>query len=85
MFLKFICCDVFARIACGLISMSPHIVDVEFVPMLTHNEPEKLRNIKKAIYLCLMRTTKSFMILLCLLRLILLQAISDIFRTNLLF
>ena len=49
MFLKFICCDVFARIACSLISTSPHIVDVEFVPMLTHIEPERLRNILKGI------------------------------------
>jgi hypothetical protein len=45
MLIKFICCDVFTRIACDLVSKSPHIVDVEFVPMLAHNEPEKLKNI----------------------------------------
>ena len=47
MFLKFICCDVFARIACGLAAESPHIVDIEFVPMLKHNEPKKLNGIIK--------------------------------------
>ncbi len=41
--LKLICCDVFARIACRLLSQSPNTVDVEFVHMLAHNEPEKLR------------------------------------------
>ena len=43
MFLKFICCDVFARIACDLVSKSPNIVDIEFVPMLAHVEPIKLK------------------------------------------
>ena len=42
MFIKFICCDVFTRIACELVSKSPHIVDLEFVPMLAHDEPKKL-------------------------------------------
>ena len=42
MMLKFICCDVFARIACELVSKSPNIVDVEFVPMLAHEQPAKL-------------------------------------------
>lgn len=45
MFLKFICCDVFARIACRLVSESPHIVDLEFIPMLAHDEPQKLRQV----------------------------------------
>ena len=45
MFLKFICCDVFARIACELVSKSPHIVDLEFVPMLAHVEPAKLKEL----------------------------------------
>ena len=45
MLLKFICCDVFTRIACALVSKSPHIVDIEFVPMLSHNEPEKLNRL----------------------------------------
>ena len=43
MFLKFICCDVFARVACELVSKSPNIVDIEFVPMLAHIEPLKLK------------------------------------------
>ena len=47
MFLKFICCDVFARIACELVSKSPNIVDIEFVPMLTHIEPQKLKKLIK--------------------------------------
>ena len=42
MLIKFICCDVFARIACQLVSKSPHIIDLEFVPMLAHVEPAKL-------------------------------------------
>ena len=42
MFIKFICCDVFARIACSLVARSPHIIDLEFVPMLSHIQPEKL-------------------------------------------
>ena len=42
MFIKFICCDVFARIACDLVSKSPHIIDLEFVPMLSHIHPEEL-------------------------------------------
>ncbi|MCL2815517.1 MAG: DUF1638 domain-containing protein [Oscillospiraceae bacterium] len=45
MFLKFICCDVFARIACRLVSESPHIVDLEFIPMLAHDEPQKLKSV----------------------------------------
>jgi hypothetical protein len=42
-FLKFVCCDVFTRIACDLVAKSPHIIDMEFVPMLAHKEPDKLR------------------------------------------
>ena len=47
MLLKFICCDVFARIACELVSKSPHTVDLEFVPMLAHDEPKKLNGMIK--------------------------------------
>ncbi|MCL2045054.1 MAG: DUF1638 domain-containing protein [Oscillospiraceae bacterium] len=43
MFLKFICCDVFTRIACDLVAKSPNIIDLEFVPMLAHVEPDNLR------------------------------------------
>ena len=42
MLIKFICCDVFTRIACDLVARSPHIVDIEFVPMMAHEEPSKL-------------------------------------------
>ena len=49
MYIKFICCDVFARIACDLVSKSPHIVDLEFVPMLAHVEPDRLREMIKNI------------------------------------
>jgi len=42
MLIKLICCDVFARIACEFVSKSPHIIDLEFLPMLAHDEPEKL-------------------------------------------
>ena len=45
MFLKFICCDVFARIACDLVSKSPHIIDLEFIPMLNHERPELLKQL----------------------------------------
>jgi len=47
MLIKFICCDVFARIACELVSKSPHIVDLEFLPMLAHDEPKKLNALIK--------------------------------------
>jgi hypothetical protein len=43
MLIKFICCDVFARIACRLVSESPHVVDLELMPMLAHDEPQKLK------------------------------------------
>ena len=42
MLIKFICCDVFARIACDLVARSPHIIDLEFVPMLAHTKPATL-------------------------------------------
>ena len=41
--LKLICCDVFARLAYAVAAKSPHIVDIELLPMLAHNEPDKLR------------------------------------------
>lgn len=45
MLLKFLCCDVLTRIACDLVAKSPHIVDLEFVPMLIHAEPGRLKGI----------------------------------------
>lgn len=42
MLLKFICCDVFARMAYKYALESAHTVDLELVPMLAHIEPEKL-------------------------------------------
>jgi len=47
MLIKFICCDVFTRIACALVAESPHIVDIDFVPMLIHDDPKKLNNLIK--------------------------------------
>jgi len=41
--IKLICCDVFLRMVSALVADSPHIIDVEFVPMLAHNEPDLLR------------------------------------------
>ena len=41
--LKLICCDVFARLAYLTAAKSPHVVDLEFLPMLAHNEPDRLR------------------------------------------
>jgi hypothetical protein len=41
--IKFICCDVFARLAYAAAAASPHIVDLELLPMLAHTEPDKLR------------------------------------------
>ena len=40
---KLICCDVFLRITSALVAASPHTIDVEYVPMLAHNNPDKLR------------------------------------------
>lgn len=45
MLIKFICCDVFTRIACDLVAKSRNIIDLEFIPMLTHVEPDKLRQL----------------------------------------
>ena len=45
MLLKFICCDVFTRIACELVSKSPHVVDLEFLPMLAHDKPGELNRL----------------------------------------
>lgn len=41
--IKLICCDVFARLAYKVAAESPHMVDLEMFPMLSHNEPDKLR------------------------------------------
>jgi len=41
--LRLICCDVFLRYACSIISTSPHIVDADFIPMLAHTKPDELR------------------------------------------
>lgn len=41
--IKFICCDVFARLACAAVAAAPHVVDLELLPMLAHTEPNKLR------------------------------------------
>jgi len=41
--LKLICCDVFARLAYLTAAGSPHVMDLELLPMLAHNEPDKLR------------------------------------------
>ena len=41
--IKCICCDVFSRLAYKAAAESPHIVDLELVPMLAHNEPAQLR------------------------------------------
>jgi len=41
--LKLICCDVFARLAYAAAAESHHLVDIELLPMLAHNEPDRLR------------------------------------------
>ena len=43
MLIKLICCDVFLRPVSALIATSPHTIDVEYIPMLAHTEPAKLR------------------------------------------
>jgi len=43
MLIKMICCDVFTRLACDLVAKSPHVIDIEFLPMLAHVEPDRLR------------------------------------------
>lgn len=48
--IKFICCDVFARLAYAIAAESQHVVDIFLLPMLAHNEPDFLRNdLQKAI------------------------------------
>ena len=41
--IKLICCDVFLRPVSAFVATCPHTIDVEYVPMLAHNEPDKLR------------------------------------------
>ena len=41
--IKLISCDVFLRPISAFVATSAHIIDVEYVPMLAHNEPDKLR------------------------------------------
>ena len=48
--IKLIACDVFARLAYDAAAKSVHIVDIELLPMLAHNEPDKLRkNLQNSI------------------------------------
>ena len=42
--IKFICCDVFARLAYDVAAKSKHVVDIYLHPMLAHNEPGHLRS-----------------------------------------
>ena len=41
--IKLICCDVFLRPVSAFVATSPHIIDVEYVPMLAHNKSDILR------------------------------------------
>ena len=41
--IKLISCDVFLRPVSALIAVSPHTIDVEFVSMLEHTQPDVLR------------------------------------------
>jgi len=41
--IKLICCDVFLRPVSAFVAVSPDIIDVEYVPMLLHTEPDRLR------------------------------------------
>ena len=41
--IKLICCDVFLRMVSAFVAVSPHTVDVEYLPMLAHNKPDELR------------------------------------------
>jgi len=41
--IKLIACDVFLRPISAIVATSPHTIDVEYVPMLAHNEPDTLR------------------------------------------
>ncbi|MCL2882918.1 MAG: DUF1638 domain-containing protein [Coriobacteriia bacterium] len=42
--LKFICCNVFTRMACLAVALTKSTVDLEFVPMKLHIEPDRLRD-----------------------------------------
>jgi len=41
--LKLLCCNVFQREACHCLVRTPHVVDVEFVPLGEHARPDMLR------------------------------------------
>ena len=43
MHIKLISCDVFLRPVSAFVATSLHTIDVEYVPMLAHNEPDNLR------------------------------------------
>lgn len=47
--LKFICCSVLTRMACQVVANSKNIVDLQFVPLNQHVEPEKLQANLQAI------------------------------------
>ena len=43
--LKLICCEVFLREACLILSNSPHTIDPEFTPKGSHDNPAQLRKL----------------------------------------
>lgn len=43
--LKLICCEVFLREACLILSNSPHTIDPEFTPISYHDDPARLRKL----------------------------------------
>ena len=43
--LKLICCEVFLREACLILSSSPHTIDPEFTPKGSHDNPAQLRKL----------------------------------------
>ena len=48
--IKLICCDVFLRPVSAFVAASPHTIDVEYVPMAAHNQPDNLRaNLQRRI------------------------------------
>jgi hypothetical protein len=45
MLLKLIACEVFTREICSCMAHTPHVIDMEFTPVSSHDRPETLRKL----------------------------------------
>jgi hypothetical protein len=45
MLLKLIACEVFTREVCACLAHTPHVIDMEFTPVSSHDRPETMRKL----------------------------------------